>query len=74
MVELQPPLSDHLSWRVKHLVTWRIIAEIMRRHLPRLDLRVYEMHPAGGQGDTLGLYLQKPGVPWPGTKLTDFRA
>lgn len=55
-----PPLSDAVSERIKHMVTWQIVAELMRRHKVDRDLRVYEMHPGGGQGDTLGLYDSFP--------------
>ena len=56
MNEYRPPVSDSVSERIKHMVTWQIVAELMRRHKADRDLRVFEMHPGGGQGDTLGLY------------------
>jgi hypothetical protein len=48
-------LSDTVSERIKHWVTWRVVAELMRRHKASRDLRVYELHPAGGMGDTLAI-------------------
>lgn len=54
-------LSDDVAERIKHYVTWRLVAELMRRHKVSLDLHVMELHPAGGQGDTLWLYRGKPG-------------
>jgi len=65
------PLSDHASERIKHMVTWSLVAELMRRHKPRRDLRVFEMHPGGGQGDTLGLYDCSEPKNW--KELNDFR-
>ena len=49
-------LSDKVSERIKHMVTWQLVAELMRRHRPRIDLRVFELHPGGGMGDSLYLY------------------
>ena len=63
--------SDEVSTRVKHYVTWRLVAELMRRHKASRDLYVMELHPAGGQGDTLGLY---EGPPWEAQSwFNDFR-
>lgn len=36
-------------------VTWKIIAELMRRHAQQSQLRVFETHPGGGQYDCLDL-------------------
>ena len=70
MSEYAHPLSDAVSERIKHMVTWQIVAEVMRRHKASKDLRVFEMHPGGGQGDTLCLYdCSNP--EW--DKLNDFR-
>jgi len=49
-------LSDRVSERIKHMVTWQLVAELMRRHRPRVDLRVFELHPGGGMGDSLFLF------------------
>ena len=70
MSDYSPPLSDAVSERIKHMVTWQIVAELMRRHKVDRDLRVYEMHPGGGQGDTLGLYDSGPDGKG---RLNDFR-
>jgi len=51
--------NQHVSDRIAHWVTWRIVAELMRRHKAKRDLRVYELHPGGGQGDTLALYERR---------------
>ena len=65
-------ISDSMSDRIKHYVTWRVVAELMRRHKQREDLYVMELHPAGGQGDTLALFRGVPGTAG-ATSLTDLR-
>ena len=47
--------SDEVATRFKHWVTWRIVAELMRRHKHHLDLRIYEIYPGGSLSDTLAL-------------------
>jgi len=64
-------MSDAVSERIKHMVTWGLVAELMRRHKVRRDLRVFEMHPGGGQGDTLGLCDCSQPKNW--KELNDFR-
>ena len=66
--------SDALADRVKHAVTWALVAELMRRHKPKIKLTVLELHPGGGQGDTLALFRREPGQKWPGGEVDDFRA
>ena len=63
--------SDQVSHRVQHMVTWQIFAELMRRHRQQMDLRVLELHPAGGMGDSF--YLYRWGPNGTGTSLNDFR-
>ncbi|MBM4356143.1 MAG: hypothetical protein FJ109_20520 [Deltaproteobacteria bacterium] len=65
-------LSDDVADRFKHWVTWRIVAELMRRHKATKDIRVYELHPAGGQGDTLAIQEQASGGSTP-MRNNDFR-
>ena len=45
---------------------------MMRRHKTREHLYVMELHPGGGQGDTLALYRRRPGSGQE-QKLDDFR-
>lgn len=65
-------ISDSTSRRIRHWITWRIVAELFRRHKPRSHLRVCELHPGGGQYDDLALYLQRQGESWPGDCLGHF--
>ena len=41
---------------VREAATWRLIAELMRRHQRRLDLHVCELHPADGAYDCVSLF------------------
>jgi hypothetical protein len=41
---------------VRQAATWRIVAELMRRHQRRLDLHVCELHPADGAYDCVSLF------------------
>ena len=65
-------MSDFHPERVKHAVTWRIVSELMRRHHEREGIGVFELHPAGGQGDTLSLRKVGPRGQI-GGQLNDFR-
>lgn len=53
-------------------VTWKIVAELMRRHCHSSELRVFETHPGGGQYDCLS--LRKGYDNLNGTHLCDFHA
>ncbi len=64
--------SDEVSVRLRHFVTWRVVAELMRRHKLHEHLYVMELHPGGGQGDTLALYAGRP-HDGHARKLDDFR-
>lgn len=73
-----PGHSDPDYWEnppdhYRHAVTWRLVAEVMALHVPDRDLRVYELHPAGGMGDTLSM-RQMDGRSTYGEELNDFRA
>ena len=57
---------------LKHAATWRLVADILRRHCPNKDLRVYELHPAGGMGDTVSLREMHADQRM-GQQLNDFR-
>ncbi len=41
---------------VRQAVTWRFVAELMRRHQRRIDLHVCELHPEGGAYDCVSLF------------------
>ena len=41
---------------VRQAATWRLVAELMRRHGRRLDLHVCELHPADGAYDCVSLF------------------
>ena len=57
----------------RHAITWKLVADVMARHLPRKDLRVIELHPAGGMGDTLSMRWMDDDSMF-GRELNDFRA
>jgi hypothetical protein len=57
----------------RHAITWKLVADVMARHVPRKDLRVFELHPAGGMGDTLSMRLVDERSVY-GAELNDFRA
>jgi len=43
------------GYRLSVVVSWKVVAEIMRRHYPERDLQVMELHPGGGLYDCLSL-------------------
>lgn len=45
-----------LSQRIITAVTWKIVAELCRRHHQRAALRVYELHPGGGLYDCVSIF------------------
>lgn len=45
----------HVRYSIRSAVTWRIVTELIRRHHQRFSLRVYELHPGGGQYDCLAI-------------------
>ncbi len=50
----------NFRFQVITAVTWRIVAELIRRHHAH-RLRVYETHPGGGQCDCLSIYVGEAG-------------
>jgi hypothetical protein len=56
-----------------HALTWRIVAKVVARHIETRTLAVFELHPGGGQGDTLSLHEMDERSPF-GVELNDFRA
>ena len=56
-----------------HALTWRIVAKVVARHTETRTLAVFELHPGGGQGDTLSLRQMDGRAPF-GVELNDFRA
>ena len=58
---------------LKHALTWKIVSEVVARHIMTRDLSVFELHPGGGQGDTLSL-RDMGGPTMYGEELNDFRA
>lgn len=48
-------MEPHFRHNVALAVTWRIVAELLRRHGARHDLRVIETHPCSGQYDCVTL-------------------
>jgi len=57
----------------RHAITWKLVADVMARHVLSKDLRVFELHPAGGMGDTLSMRLVDDDSVY-GAELNDFRA
>jgi hypothetical protein len=58
-----------LREEVRSGVTWKLVAELIRRHHAQVDLRIYETHPGGGLYDCLSLFA---GAFPSGTHLCDF--
>lgn len=57
-----------VNQRIVTGVTWKIVAELFRRHLEHPKLRVYKTHPGGGMYDCLGLWSGGwPGAQCPGS-------
>jgi hypothetical protein len=53
-------------YQVIAAVTWRIVAELMRRHHQAFQLRVVELHPKAENQDCIGIFQQRgdfPGTP-----------
>ena len=59
--------------KLAHALTWRIVSHVVARHVTSRDLRVFELHPGGGQGDTLSLRDMRGRGAY-GEELNDFRA
>lgn len=57
--------------QVQLAVTWRIIAEVYRRHGMKYGLRVVEVHPGGGQYDCIEIRAPRNGDPF-GMGVCDF--
>ncbi len=53
--------------------SWRVLAELMRRHHQEHDLRVLRTHPCSGQCDCLSVFGPIGGDPY-GVSLCDFNA
>ncbi len=75
MTDELPP--EEIDWGnppsgLKYAATWKLVADIVSRHLPLRDLRVYELHPAGGMGDTLSLREMNEASAY-GVQRNDFR-
>ena len=63
----------HFRQSVCAAASWRVLAELMRRHLQKYDLRVLRTHPCSGQYDCLSVYGPNAADPY-GVSLCDFNA